>query len=105
MPRGGKRPGAGRPKGSTRERKAGKQLVTQASLPEGNPILDALNALGGEFGAKEFLQAIYRSKAVPLDARFTAAAKVMPFEVAKPRANAQASAGGITFTFKRHVPT
>lgn len=121
MPRGGKRPGAGRPKGSTRVRKAAVQLVTQASLvevaaeaetagkvdkaAEATAMLSALENLGDEFDAKTFMQAIYRNKHAPLDARFTAAAKVMPFETAKPRVAGGQAAGGISFRFGRRDDT
>ncbi len=102
MPRGGKRLGAGRPKGSTKEAKAGKLLRKQDELPDGDFLRAELEKLGDDFDAKKLLQALYRSKTAPLDVRFTAAAKVMPFETAKPRSNQQ-SAGGVSFTFKRHV--
>lgn len=124
MPRGGRRPGAGRPKGTTKVRKAADQLVTQATLvrvaagvevdeadaiaaksAEAAAMLAALEKLGDEFDAKTFMQAIYKNKHAPLDARFTAAAKVMPFETPKPRINGSASAGGISFRFGRRDDT
>ena len=104
MPRGGARAGAGRKKGSTKEVIAGRQLKTQATLPDGDVLREELEKLGDDFDAKKLMQALYKSKTAPLDVRFTAAAKVLPFEAAKPRANLQA-ATGVSITLKRYVPT
>lgn len=105
MPRGGKRPGAGRPKGTTKEGGAAKSLVvTQQMLGSEDPLLRALNALGDEFNALDFLKASYKCKEAPLDVRFVAATKAVQFEVAKPTANKAQGAGGIVFNFaRRHV--
>ena len=104
MPRGGKRPGAGRPKGATREAKAAKAItITQQNLGADNPLLVALNGLGDEYGALDFLKVAYRCKGAPLEARFVAAAKAVPFETAKPTANRGQGATGVTFNFIRHA--
>lgn len=102
MPRGGSRPGAGR---KAKEKKAAEQIATQASLPEGDLLRQEIERLGDGFDAKQLMQALYRSKVAPLDVRFTAAAKVLPFETAKPRVNGSAGAGGISFRFGKRDNT
>jgi hypothetical protein len=67
MPRGGKRPGAGRPKGSK----------DRSSLPA--PYLPVINGLT----SLEFMQAVYQSPDAPLGARMEAAKAALPFEYAK----------------------
>lgn len=98
MPRGGKRPGAGRP----RTIAAGKALVeTQQTLGSDDPLLKALEALGDNFNSLDLLQAAYRCRSAPLDVRFVAATKAVAFEVAKPTALKAQGSGGIVFNFSR----
>jgi hypothetical protein len=67
MARGGKREGAGRPKGSR----------DKADLPA--PYLPVINGLT----SLEFMQAVYQSPDAPFEARFEAAKAALPFEHAK----------------------
>lgn len=104
MARGGKREGAGRPKGSTREKKAVTQLVvTQQNLGADDPLLKALEGLGDDYDALDFLRKAYRCKEAPLDVRFVAAKEAVKFERAKPTANKAAGATGVTFNFIRNA--
>ena len=104
MPRGGRRAGAGRPKGSTREAKAAKSIVvTQQNLGATDPLLIALEALGDDYNSLDFLKTTYRCKEAPLDARFVAATKAVHFEVAKPTANKGQGPVGVVFNFIRHA--
>jgi hypothetical protein len=65
MPRGGARPGAGRPKGST----AWKALINK-------PLLNGVTAL-------QFMQSIYRTPEAPPQMRFMAAKEALPYEERK----------------------
>lgn len=104
MPRGGKRAGAGRPKGTTKEALAGKQLViTQQNLGADDPLLQALNGLGDDYGALDLLKVTYRCKGAPLDVRFVAATKAVQFEVAKPTTVKGQGPTAISFNFGRHA--
>lgn len=104
MARGGKREGAGRPKGSTREKKAVTQLVvTQQTLGADDPLLKALEALGDDYDALDFLRKAYRCKEAPLDVRFVAAKEAVKFERAKPSANKGSAPSSMVFNFGRHA--
>lgn len=104
MARGGKREGAGRPKGSTREKKAVTQLVvTQQTLGADDPLLKALEGLGDDYDALDFLRKAYRCKEAPLDVRFVAAKEAVKFERAKPSANKGSAPASMVFNFGRHA--
>lgn len=88
MPRGGRRPGAGRKK------KDLTQVSNLAASPSPARIVqeipeDALDAmlktLPPDVTAHELLKAVIQSPQVPGAVRLHAAAKVLPFEVAKPQ--------------------
>lgn len=107
MPRGGPRPGSGRPKGTTKAKKAADiaALVVEAMRPapkrtenSGSPIGQALAALQATApdapslpesltaaydDPLEFLKAVMNEPKVPLIARQDAAKALMPYEHAK----------------------
>lgn len=70
MPRGGKRPGAGRPKGAKNRRKLiGRAIV--ATVPTGSIE---------ETGSLPLLQAVYRDPKQPLGIRLSAATVAIAYE-------------------------
>lgn len=101
MPRGGKRPGAGRPKGKKNDATVAKALVVATGAGPGL-VARAAAKLGSDFTAVELLRAIYRSEDAPDDIRFMAAVKAAPFETAKPTANKAAGPQSFKFSFGRH---
>ena len=95
--KGGKRPGAGRPKGGKGKRtKALEQAL----------VLAQQATLTGEYTSLTLLQAVYRDDRLPLELRVEAAFKAAPYEHAKlATVNLGAQAGSITFNFGRHGDT
>lgn len=99
MPRGGRRPGAGRkPKPLNGDSIA--QVVQQ--IPNDAAVDAALAKLPPTVEALELMRQVYRSPDVPAQIRMLAAAKALPYEVAKPTVNKKEGAGGIVFKLGRH---
>lgn len=73
MPAGGRRPGAGRPKGSKSKTTIQREEAERRAL-EGVP--DDVTALG-------LMQAIYKNPELPLNVRMFAADKAAPYETPK----------------------
>lgn len=105
MGHGGARKGAGAKK---------KKLADVANVSVTPKIEDVLAAvpsdafeammrsLPPDVTAHELLNAVIKSPVTPAPIRMHAAAKVLPYEVAKPLNNVEQAAGGIVFTLKRH---
>ena len=101
MPRGGSRPGAGRPKkpGSL----PGVNVAAKSVALPPDELIAAIEALGSGFTSLDLLQLVYRHPSAPLDARFMAAVKALPFEHARIQTPKLGDgAGGVQFNFIRH---
>lgn len=81
MARGGKREGAGRKKQKLDSSSSVSDVV--AAIPN-DALEQVLRKLPANVTAHELLNAVIRSPAVPGPIRMHAAAKVLPYEVAKP---------------------
>lgn len=101
MPRGGRREGAGRPKGKKNDATIAKGIVTTV---DGVDLIEmAAQGLAPDYKAVDLLRAIYRNSAMPGDVRLMAAVKAAPFETAKPVINKGAGVKAINFSFGRHA--
>lgn len=103
MPRGGKRPNGGRPKGSKNKATIAKEILMRTAITGVDPVAQAARTLGGDYDAKDLLRAIYTDDTLPGDIRFAAAVKAMPFERAKPTANKGNAPASMVFNFGRHA--
>lgn len=102
MPRGGARPGAGRPKGSKSASQSARALtpVKDIDADASEAVAAVLRQMGSKLTAKAFLQAVYQCPEAPLDARFIAARSALPFEEPKPAPVSRGNGtGAITFRF------
>lgn len=81
MPRGGRRPGAGRKKQKLGNTASVSEIVS--AVPD-DALEEVLRALPETVTAHELLKAVIQSPKVPAPIRMHAAAKVLPYEVAKP---------------------
>lgn len=81
MPRGGRREGAGRKKQKLDSASSVSEVI--AAVPS-DALDKVLRSLPLDVTAHELLKAVIRSPDVPAPIRMHAAAKVLPYEVAKP---------------------
>lgn len=82
--RGGKRKGAGRPKGSKSKKKLAKEAAIRA----------AVGKLDGAYDSLDFLQAVYRDEDVDVMVRIGAAKDALPFERVRQSSLKVGGAGG-----------
>ena len=90
MPRGGARPGAGRPKGSKSRYHISADKFTHKSRAHQAEANQYLQTFGREpFGGDSvaFLASVYKDQELPLNVRMIAASGAAPFE--RPRMNDQ----------------
>lgn len=109
MAHGGARPGAGR-----KPKKDLSATVTVADRPKAHSTADivaaipddaleeVLRALPENVTAHELLKAVIQSPRIPAPIRMHAAAKVLPYEVAKPTGSKDAGTGGLMINLGRH---
>lgn len=104
MPRGGKREGAGRPKGKQNDATVVKQSLTPVQQTDLAALVASIVAtLPPGYTSLDLVRAIYRHDQMPLDARMMAAIKALPFEHAKPRQQKGQGPQSISFNFGRYA--
>lgn len=104
MPRGGVRPGGGRPKGSKNKTTIARDVALKG-VAGADPVAEAAKGLGPGFTAYDLLRAVYLNSGLPGDVRFMAALKAMPYERGKPaRVTAEAQAAPTAITIATGVP-
>lgn len=86
MARGGKRKGAGRPKGSKDRRKLRLKDAMARALAEAKA--------NGELSSLAVLQALYRDDRIPPEMRMDAATRALPFEHEKKATNLKVGGSG-----------
>ena len=106
---GGARPGAGR-----KPKRDLSATVTVADRPKtfstteivaavpDEALERVLRALPENVTAHELLKAVIQAKDIPAPIRMHAAAKVLPYEVARPTATKDAGTGGLMIKLSRH---
>lgn len=99
MARGGKRPGAGRPKQKLDSVASVADIV--AAIPA-DALDEMLRALPPDITPQGLLRAVVQSPVVPGPIRMHAAAKLLPYEVARPTATKEAGTGGLMIKLGRH---
>lgn len=109
---GGARKGAGRKPRNPLLSMASVSATTAVDTPSRNAaIIDAvpdeafeqmMRSLPPDVTAHQLLNEVVRSPLVPGPIRMHAAAKLLPFEVAKPSTSKEQGSGGIVFRLGRH---